>query len=132
MIGVVYYLPATGRIVKAGTIDAEVIELNRPEGTEILFADNANSVSQYVLGGVLTDKSPMEITGKVGTLAVDTPMVIGNIPLGTEFRHPDGVEVVVEADSGEMGWESNASGLFSFRLVNPAYLEEFFYVNVEA
>jgi hypothetical protein len=127
MKSVVFYDPATGRIVSTGVIQDHMIEANTPSGCSYLESLNANPKTDYVLNGVVTPRQAMQISVLPTELSVNEVMTITGVPVGSVLHHPDGVSPI---NDGTIEWSTNAPGLHTFLIVNTAYLEEYFRVEV--
>lgn len=124
----IFYDVATGRIIKYGDIQANLLEENTPPGTSPFFGETGcDPTSQYISEGALVSRPEMSLGGIPTVLDVGATMTVTGVPVGTTCFYIGGVETI---NDGDIEWASNEPGNYRFTLMKFPYKEVFFNVEV--
>lgn len=124
----IFYELSTGRIIKYGDIQANLLDENTPPGASPLFGESwCDPTTQYISDGALVLRPEMPLTGIPTVLDIGESMTISGVPTGTTCFYIDGVQTI---DDGDIEWASTEPGNYRFTLMKFPYQEVFFNVQV--
>gem|GEM_PF-2828062 len=114
VVTVVYYAPGTGQISSVMTVQEEMIEANCPDGLSWFIPTGwPRPDENYIIVGIdgpeVFTRPDMPITHSALTMTTAEDLLIESIPIGAQFRHPDGTETI---DDGSVSWGSDVPGEF--------------------
>jgi hypothetical protein len=124
----VYYNPGTGFIISHKSVNEDLIEENRPAGSDYIESAAGNSQDHYVDSGEVADRPLMALSEFPISAEMNEPFVITGLPEGTKIHFQGQVYDITDE---EFEWDTNVPGRYFFQILNFPYKEECFYVQIQ-